>query len=186
MQQKGNVWPKIALGILGCEAVGALGAIWTIPGVRDWYPTLIKPPWTPPNSAFGPVWIMLYALIGIAFGLVWAKSEDSRKKRAMVWFGAQLALSVAWSAVFFGMRSPGWAYGVIILLWLGVAATRWLFSKISAAAGWLLVPYFLWITFASALNFAILSINVLKPTVQKMDADPRNGPPNSKPGASLR
>lgn len=186
MLQRGT-WPKIALGVLGCELAGALGTIWTLPGVREWYPTLIKPPWTPPAGAFGPVWVVLYALIGVALGLVWAKSpRTSREKRAIAWFLGQLALTVMWSWVFFGLRSPGGAYGIVILLWLSVAATLWLFSKISRAAGWLLVPYFAWITFASSLNFAILSLNYLKPAVQQMDEDPRNGPTDSKPGATLR
>ncbi len=187
MAHNRNLIPKIALGILLCELAGALGTIWTLPAVRDWYSTLVKPPWTPPAAWFGPIWIVLYALIGTALGLVWARGfETPRVKRALAWFLAQLALGVAWSAVFFGMRSPGWGYGVIIALWLSVAATLWLFSKISRPAGLLLVPYFAWITFASALNFAILSLNFLKPAVQQMDKDPRNGPADSKPGATLR
>lgn len=187
MLQNQDVWPKIALGVIGCELAGALGLIWTGPGVREWYPTLLQPPWTPPPAWFGPIWMVLYALMGVAFGLVWARvGQTTREKRAMIWFGAQLALGAAWSAVFFGMRSPGWGYAVILLLWLALAATLWLFSKISRAAGWLLAPTLAWITFASALNFAILSLNVLKPTVEQMDRDPRNGPANQKPGATLR
>lgn len=187
MLQKSGTLPKIALGILVCELAGAIGSIWTVPGARDWFPTLIKPPWTPPAAAFGPIWIVLYALMGAALGLVWARGlQTSREKRAVIWFGAQLSLGIAWCAVFFGMRAAGWAYALIILLWLSVAATVWIFSKISRAAGLLLVPYLLWVTFASSLNFAILSLNFLKPAVEQMDADPRNGPTNSKPGASLR
>lgn len=187
MQENQGVFPKIALGVALGEFAGALNTIWTLPGGREWYPTLIKPPWTPPAASFLPIWIVLYALIGVAFGLIWAKvGQDSRKKRALGWFCGQLALSVAWSAVFFGVRSPAGAYGVVILLWLATAATLWLFSKMSRAAGWLLVPYLAWITYASALNFAILSLNYLKPAVEQMDKDPRNGPANSKPGASLR
>lgn len=133
MLQNRSALPKIALSIVGCELVGALGSLWTLPGVREWYPTLLKPPWTPPASVFGPVWIVLYALMGIAFGLVWNRGgQTSREKRALVWFGVQLALGVAWSAVFFGERSPGWGYAIIIMLWLCVAATLWLFPKFRA------------------------------------------------------
>ncbi len=187
-----NLWLKIAFGILLCELAGVLGAFFTFSSVRDWYPTLIKPPWTPPAWAFGPIWTLLFALIGAALGLILAsgdgqaKGQANRKKRGLLWFGIQLVLNVAWSATFFGMRSPGWAYAIVILLWLSIAATLWIFSKISRTAGWLLVPYLAWVTFASALNFGILSLNVLKPTVEQMDADPRNGPVNTKPGATLR
>jgi benzodiazapine receptor len=169
------------IGVVLCELAGGLGAIATASGVRDWYPTLIKPSWTPPSAVFGPVWLVLYAMMGIALGLVWAKGlETKREKRAIAWFGTQLALNVLWSVVFFGFRSPAWGYIVIILLWLSIAATIWLFSKISRLAGWLLAPYLLWVTFASTLNFNILTINVIRPGVQKMDADPRNGKPYRK------
>ncbi|PQV64898.1 Tryptophan-rich sensory protein [Abditibacterium utsteinense] len=183
-----TVWPKIALGILICELAGVVSALFTFSGVRDWYPSLIKPPWTPPAEVFGPVWMLLYALMGAALGLVWAKSEGTpRKKRAMTWFWVQLSLNVAWSAAFFGGRSPGWAYAIILLLWLAIVATMWLFSKISSLSGLLLWPYLLWVTFGSALNFGILSLNIIKPTVQEMDKDPRNGPKDQKePAATLR
>ena len=175
MPKNQTVWPKIALGILICQLAGVVGALWTSSAVRDWYPTLIRPTWTPPSWVFAPVWTVLYALMGIAVGLIWAKGlSSSREKRALVWFWAQLALSVAWTAVFFGARAPGWGYIVIILLWLSIAATMWIFSKISRVAALLLVPYFGWVTFASALNFHILTFNVMRPRVQKMDKDPRN------------
>lgn len=187
-----TVWPKIALGISMGAVAGALVAFLSLSGVRDWYPTLIKPPWSPPSWAFAPLWLLLFVLSGAALGLVWATGNQvtggwaPRTKRALVCFWVQLALHVAWSAAFFGARSPGWGYAVIILLWLAVFATLWIFSKIARAAGWLLVPYFAWVTFASALNFGILSLNVLRPTVQQMDDDPRNGDKDMKPGATLR
>jgi benzodiazapine receptor len=162
-----------------CELAGVVGTLATFSAVKDWYPSLQKPPWTPPAAIFGPVWTILYAMMGVALGLIWARGlETSREKRAFKWFWAQLTLNVLWSVVFFGLRSPGWGYLVIILLWLAIAANLWLFSKISSAAAWLLVPYFLWVTFASTLNFSILSLNVFKPGVEKMDADPRNGKPD--------
>ena len=174
-----NVWPKVALGIGVCELAGLVSLFWTVPGVREWYPSLQKPQLTPPSALFGPVWIVLYALMGIAVGLIWATGlKQPREKRAFRWFWIQLALNVAWSAAFFGFRSPAWGYVVIILLWLAIAATLWLFSKLSRTAGWLLAPYLLWVTFASMLNFGILSLNVIKPGVQKMDQDPRNRNPS--------
>lgn len=179
MLQNQSPWPKIALSVVLCELAGLLGAFFTMSGVRDWYPSLQKPPWTPPGAVFGPVWTVLYAMMGVALGLVWAKGlVSSREKRAFAWFWGQLVLNVLWSVAFFGFRSPAGAYFIILLLWLAIAATIWLFSKISRAAGFLLMPYLLWVTFASMLNFAILALNVVRPEVQKMDADPRNGQPD--------
>lgn len=178
MSQNRSAWPQIIIGVGVCELAGGLGALATASGVRDWYPTLIKPTWTPPAGVFAPVWIVLYAMMGAALGLIWASNlENPRRKRALIWFGWQLGLNVAWSVVFFGLRSAGWAYIIIIALWLAIAATIWLFSKINRPAAWLLAPYLLWVTFASTLNFAILSLNFIRPGVQKMDADPRNGKP---------
>ncbi|HEX8465004.1 MAG TPA: TspO/MBR family protein [Abditibacterium sp.] len=172
-----NLWPKIALGVGLCELAGFLACLWTIPALRDWYPSLQKPQWTPPDAVFGPVWIVLYALMGVAVGLIWARGLGSRReKRAFAWFWGQLALGLIWSAVFFGLRSPGWGYAIIIALWLSVAATLWLFSKISRAAAWFLAPTLLGVTLASMLNFGILGLNVIKPGVQKMNTDPRNIP----------
>jgi benzodiazapine receptor len=176
-----SAWPKIIIGVVLCELAGGLGAMATASSVRDWYPTLIKPSWTPPSAVFGPVWIVLYAMMGVALGLVWARGlEGKREKRAFTWFGIQLALNVLWSVVFFGLQSLIGGYAVIILLWLAIAATIWVFSKISAPAGWLLVPYFLWVTFASTLNFSLVSYNFIRPGMQKMDSDPRNGKPFRK------
>jgi tryptophan-rich sensory protein len=188
MLQNSSPWPKIALGVLICELAGMLGGVLSMSGVREWYPSLQKPLWTPPDSVFAPVWTILYALMGVAIGLIWHKGlVSSREKRAFTWFWIQLALGVVWSATFFGARSPGWGYLVIMLLWLALAATMWIFCKISRTAGLLLVPTFLWVTFASALNFGILSLNVTAPGVKRMDADPRNkSSERRKPGATLK
>ncbi|RYG70811.1 tryptophan-rich sensory protein [bacterium] len=181
MPQNRNIWPKIISGVVVCEIAGAIAALMTASAVRDWYPTLMKPSWTPPSSLFGPVWMVLYAMMGAALGLIWANGQNpQREKRAVNWFWVQLALNVLWCAVFFGLRNPGWGYVVIITLWLAIAANLWLFSKISPTAAWLLVPYFLWVTFASTLNFSILSLNIIRPGMQKMDADPLNGKPYRK------
>ncbi|MBW3635213.1 MAG: tryptophan-rich sensory protein [Armatimonadetes bacterium] len=177
MLQNQSPWPKIALGVAICQLAGVLGGLLSMSGIREWYPALQKPTWTPPDAVFAPVWTILYAMMGVALGLIWAKGlVSSREKRAFAWFWGQLALNVLWSAVFFGFRSPAWGYVVILLLWLALAATMWLFSKISRASALWLAPCLAWVTFASMLNFGILSLNVVKPGVQRMDADPRNGP----------
>ncbi len=187
MQEKSTL-PKIALGVTLCVLIGAFGLIWIAPGFRDWFPGLIKPAWAPGGTSFGAMWLVVFGLMGVSAGAVWSKiGRSAREKRALWWFGGQIALALAWSALFFQVREPSWAYGVAILLWLSVAATLWLFSKISALAGWFLLPFFAFATFTSSLNFAVLSLNYLKPAVEQMDKDPRNGPPTVKqPGASLR
>jgi tryptophan-rich sensory protein len=115
---------------------------------------------------------MLYALMGIAAFLGWREysklttsavaGSDVRKGQitaALVVFAAQLALNILWSLIFFGLRSPGWALAEILLLWLAIAATIWLFRKVYPPAAWLLVPYLLWVTFAAYLNYSIWTLN---------------------------
>lgn len=162
-------------GIALCEAAGAIAGFATSASVQTWYRTLEKPSWTPPDWVFSPVWITLYAMMGAALAFLWAQPAGSQTRTwALRWFWAQLGLNVAWSFAFFGWRSPGWGYIVIVALWCAILALLWTSSRVARPATWLLVPYFLWVTFASALNFSILSINVIKPRVERMDADPRN------------
>ncbi len=179
--------PKVALAMVGSVAVGALVAARVEVGASGWYGGLDRPPWALEAGNFHLLWVLFYALLGAALGIVWAHgAKNGREKRALVWLAALLVMAVAWNAVFFGLRAAGASYALAIVLWLCAAATLWLGSKISRAAGWLLVPCVLWITYVSSLNFAILSLNFLKPAVNQMDKDPRNGPANSKPGATLR
>lgn len=143
-----------------CEAAGIIAAALTAQSVRTWYPTIVKPSFTPPNWLFGPAWTILYALMGIALYLVWQKSEQGIAVRtAVIVFFLQLGLNALWSFIFFGMQSPFWAFVEIVLLWLCILATIILFWKISTAASLLLVPYILWVTYASALTFAIWQLN---------------------------
>lgn len=167
--------PQLAWAIAICLGAGSLGAFFTASALQSWYPSLQKPPITPPNWVFGPVWTVLYLLMGVSLAYLWAvRGENQRKKRALIIFWIQLGFNVAWSAAFFGLRSPGWGYAIIIALWLTIAALLWVGSKLSSVAAWLLVPYFLWVTYASALNFGILSLNVIRPKVELMDADKKN------------
>lgn len=150
-----------ALGaILVCEAVGLLAGWATQTSVTTWYPTLAKPGFTPPNWVFAPVWTLLYALMGIAVFLVWRCGfHRLRVRRAITAFGIQLLLNAGWSFAFFGARSPTLGLVVIIFLWATLAWTVDRFFRIRAAAGWLLVPYLLWVTYALALNAAIWGMN---------------------------
>ena len=149
-----------AVAVLLCEAVGVMAAVATQSSVQTWYPTLEKPFFTPPDALFAPVWIVLYALMGVAAALVWQQGTSQRAVQiALVLFAGQLVLNGAWSFVFFGARSIAGGLVVIGLLWLVLAATVWVFFPLRAAAGWLMVPYLAWVTYALALNAAIWQLN---------------------------
>ena len=152
-------WPYVA-GILLCEGVGVVAAVATQSSVETWYPTLAKPFFTPPDWLFAPVWIALYAMMGVAAALVWREGLGARGVQvALALFAAQLALNGAWSLVFFGARSITGGLVVIVLLWIALAATMRAFFPLRPAAGWLLVPYLAWVTYALALNAAIWRLN---------------------------
>ncbi|PSR00635.1 MAG: TspO protein [Bacteroidetes bacterium QS_9_68_14] len=152
-------WPFVA-GVLLCEGVGVVAAVVTQRSVQTWYPALEKPFFTPPDWLFAPVWIVLYAAMGVAAALVWREGSEQRAVQvALGIFAAQLLLNGAWSVVFFGMRSLGGGLVVIAALWGTLAATAWLFFPLRAAAGWLLIPYLAWVTYAVALNAAIWGMN---------------------------
>ena len=140
-------------------ATASIGAFFTGPGVRDWYPLLTKPSWTPPAWVFGPVWATLYLSIAVAGFLAWRQSGSADGRWAMAWFALQLALNAGWSWVFFGLREPGWAFLEIVILWGSILASTISLFRVSPAAGWLFIPYLLWVTFAAALNFAIWRLN---------------------------
>jgi tryptophan-rich sensory protein len=129
-----------------------------VPG--QWYAQLAKPSWTPPGYVFGPVWTALYATMAVAGWLVWRARDVSSVQGALVVFALQLALNGLWSGIFFGMHRPGLAFANITVLWVSILATLILFWQIRPLAGVLFVPYFLWVSFASALNYAIWQLNV--------------------------
>ncbi len=141
-------------------ATGFLGSLATSRSVDTWYVTLNKPAFTPPGWLFGPVWTLLYILMGIAAFLVW-KSEGlkSRKNPALGIFFFQLLLNLLWSVFFFGLQAPALALADIFFLWLAIIIMMAFFFKLSKAAGYLLVPYLLWVSFASVLNISIVVLN---------------------------
>jgi tryptophan-rich sensory protein len=155
-----RAWMQALSAILLCEGVGLLAAWGTRTSVATWYPTLTKPFFTPPDWLFAPVWTVLYAMMGVAAVLVWwRRSEDRASQNALVLFGVQLLLNGAWSFAFFGARSPILGLVVILALWGAVAGTTERFFRIRAGAGWLLVPYLLWVTYAAALNLGVWLLN---------------------------
>jgi translocator protein len=154
-----NSLAVLVLFIAVCLAVAGLGAISTAASVRNWYPMLHKPSWTPPSWLFGPVWTILYLMMAIAAWLVWRRRGLVTVNSALGLFAFQLALNVAWSPLFFGLKNPLAGLLDIVPLWAAIMATLISFWKISPAAGVLLVPYWLWVGFATALNFAIWKMN---------------------------
>ena len=141
-----------------CLFVGTSASWVTMQSVQTWYPTLAKPAWNPPAAVFGPVWTVLYILMGVAGWMAWAAGISERRK-TMTPFGIQLALNAAWSFLFFGLQRPGWAAAEIILLWLAIVWTVMAFRKVRTVAAALLLPYLAWVSFAAALNIAIWRLN---------------------------
>lgn len=139
-------------GWIGLSFVpGLIGAPFPAP---DWYRQLRKPEWAPPPSVFGPVWTLLYLLMGIAAWRIASSGKDGRQSalRAFRW---QLALNAAWTPIFFGLRQPGAAFAEIVATWLAILVTTVRFARVRLIAGLLLLPYLAWVTFASALNWSI-------------------------------
>ena len=151
---------KLVVSILACQGAGIIGSVFTTPAIPTWYATLQKPVFTPPNWLFAPAWITLYLLMGIAAFMVWRFGLGERRvKVALVIFLVQLILNSLWSVAFFGMQSPLYGFIVIVVLWFMILLTILKFARISAVAAWLLVPYILWVSFASALNISIWVLN---------------------------
>jgi len=156
-----NKFLKLIISILVCQGAGVVGSIFTSPAITGWYATLQKPSFNPPNWIFAPVWTLLFLLMGIALYLVWSSGVGSKKKRtAILIFAVQLILNVLWSFLFFGLQSPFYAFIEIIILWLVILLTIISFYRISKPAAYLLLPYILWVSFASVLNFSILILNL--------------------------
>ncbi len=152
---------KLIIAICISELAGIVGSVFTAPAIDGWYAELAKPAFNPPAWVFGPVWITLFALMGIAAFLIWMKGLDRRDVRIAIGiFIGQLLLNTLWSFIFFGLQNPGAALVEIGLLWFAILATTVAFARISKPVAWLLLPYLLWVSFASYLNYAIWSLNV--------------------------
>ncbi|WP_396155626.1 TspO/MBR family protein [Flavobacterium sp.] len=151
---------KIVLIVLVCVSVGYLSGTVTRESITTWYPTLVKPVFNPPNWIFAPVWTLLYIMMGIAAGLVWTSEfEQKTVKKALGFFAIQLALNALWSYLFFGLQNPLLALIEIVLLWLLIFETYNQFKKIDKLAGFLLLPYLAWVSFATILNASIWWLN---------------------------
>ena len=149
------------VGIVVC--VMLLGGWATFSSVNTWYPTLNKPSFNPPAWLFGPVWTALYLMMAVSVWLIWRQRRDVAKRPRVHQFTfvfcVQLLLNLAWSFIFFGLRSPAWAFVEICLLWLAIAATIGIAFRLHRVSALLLLLYLAWSTFALILNFAIYRLN---------------------------
>ena len=150
-----KIW-KFIISILIPFLASAIGGFFTSSSVLTWYVDLIKPSFNPPSWIFGPVWTILYLMMGVALYLVWIKKEG---RNTFIAFGVQMFLNVFWSILFFGLQKPLFAFIEIILLWIAILITGIYFYKINKTSAYLLIPYILWVSFAALLNFAIFYLN---------------------------
>lgn len=151
---------KLVIAILTCEVIGFTSGLIGSAAMNTWFDNLQKPSWNPPNYLFGPVWTFLYALMGIAFWLIWKNATpESNKRSAYTVFALQLFLNFCWSIIFFRFQAPFIALIEILFLLAMILLTAYHFSKISKTAAYLLIPYALWVSFASVLNYTLWSLN---------------------------
>lgn len=153
-------WVKLIFSLGICQAAGIVGSLYTFQTVKWWYPMLRKPWFNPPAWVFGPVWTILFVLMGVALYLVW--NQGLKKKGitdAVALFSVQLTLNVVWSYLFFGLRNPFMALIEILVLWGAILLTTIKFLKINKGAGYLMIPYLAWVGFASVLNLAVVLLN---------------------------
>lgn len=151
---------KTLISVATCEAVGLLGTPFTMSAIPTWYAGLNKPFFAPPNWIFGPVWTLLYLLMGVSFALIWTQGLNKKKQRtAATFFAAQLAANFLWTPLFFGLRSPELGMVMLAIMWVLIVLTIRSLYPLSRLAAYLLIPYLVWVTFAGALNGSILVLN---------------------------
>jgi translocator protein len=139
--------------------VGSVSGIATSGNITTWYATLHKPVFNPPNYLFGPVWTLLYILMGISLYLIWRSPSGDARNYALAIFGIQLVLNFTWSFIFFSFKQTGWAFFEIILIWVCILAMIIIFHRINKTAAIIQVPYLIWVSFASVLNGSIWWLN---------------------------
>ncbi len=150
---------KLILCLLITLAIGSISGIATAAGIKSWYLTLNKPFFNPPNYLFGPVWTLLYLLMGISIYLILQTPKTDMRKKAIIIFCVQLGLNFLWSFLFFKFQRVGIAFIEILLIWASILTMILTFYKLNKTAALLQIPYLLWVSFASILNGAIWWLN---------------------------
>ena len=150
---------KLVISVLIPLIIGFLGSFFTASSVDSWFTTINKPSFNPPGWIFAPVWTTIYILIGLSFYLVWRNNFGEARKKVISVYFMQLLFNLLWSVLFFGLKSPLLGLIDIIILLILIIANTIIFYKISKTAGYLLIPYLLWVSFASILNFSIFLLN---------------------------
>ena len=160
MQQKSNII-RFIIALILCEGAGIVGSLFTVSAIKDWYVNLNKLFFSPPNWLFGPAWTLFYFLMALALYWIWQKGLSNKSVLFAFWiFIVQLAVNAIWSVLFFGLRSPILGLVDIVVMWLLIVYNIYLFYKIDKKAGLILIPYWLWVTFAAMLNFAVWQLNL--------------------------
>lgn len=149
---------KMLICAAACLLLGIASGFSTMDQINNWYGTIEKPEWNPPNSIFGPVWSTLYVLMGIAVAIIW-HSKHPLSSKAITLFIIQFLFNLCWSFIFFKLHAIGWAFVEISILLILIITTIVYFKKISNAAAYLLVPYVAWVSFATVLNGTIWYLN---------------------------
>lgn len=152
-------WVKLVLSVLFTVGIGSLGGIFTMSEIQGWYAGLQKPSFNPPNWLFGPVWSMLYLLMGISFYLIWKQPVSAVRNVALTLFVIQFILNFFWSILFFNQHMIAAALLEMVFMWIFILLTMIWFAKLSPTAAWLLLPYLCWVSFATVLTAAIWKLN---------------------------
>jgi benzodiazapine receptor len=160
-----NATAEFIIYLLACFVAAGIGSLFTFKSIPTWYAGLKKPAYTPPNQAFGPIWTILYILMSVSVFLVWQRGlSTSSALLAFSLFWVQLAFNALWSIVFFGLKSKGGGFFVIIVLWFLILATLIASFRVSTWAGVLLIPYLLWVSIATYLNIGVWRLNTASKT----------------------
>ncbi len=151
---------RLVISLAACFLAAGIGSIFTAKSVKQWYPGLKKPRFTPPNRMFGPVWTVLYILMAISVFLIWKEGLNTEGVLlAFILFWMQLIVNTLWSVIFFGFRAKGSGVITIVILWLLILATIITSFRVSALAGGLLIPYIVWVSIATYLNTGVWLLN---------------------------
>ena len=161
-----GLWWKILISVIVILGLGSLSGVSSMSEIQGWYANLNKPSFTPPNWLFGPVWSILYILIGGSFGLIWQVAAKGRypiitkfARQGLVLFGIHFLLNLAWTPVFFGLNNPAWGLVIILALLTMIVLLIRHFFRLDRLSAFLMIPYLIWVSYATALNIGILILN---------------------------